>query len=74
MKYQLLTRKKVDLFIELGMLNDEQIKVLETRVKGYSVVRQSLDMNVSVSTINRIRKTLDEKLNIVERDYPDIFG
>lgn len=44
------------------MLNDELSKVLEMRIKGYSIVQMSMELNVSESTISRRIKKLKKKI------------
>lgn len=48
-------------FIKIGGLTEFEEIVLRTRVKGYSVTRQALELNVSESTIARATKRLKLK-------------
>lgn len=53
-------------FIELAELTQEEEMILRTRVKGHSRVQQSLEFNLSVSTIDRITKRLKHKYDMVQ--------
>lgn len=44
------------------MLNEEMSKILEMRIKGYSITKMSLELNMSESTINRRIKQLKKKI------------
>lgn len=55
------TKAVVDEFIRIGGLTEFEELVLRTRVKGYSVTRQAIELNVSESTIARATKRLKIK-------------
>lgn len=54
-------------FVRRAMLNDEEIKILETTIKGWSRVKQSIELNMSVSRIQRINKRLRVKYDAAQR-------
>lgn len=44
------------------MLNEELSQILEMKIKGYSITKMALELNMSESTINRRVKTLKKKI------------
>lgn len=44
------------------MLNEELSKILELKIKRYSIVQISMEMNLSVRTVNRRVKELKRKI------------
>lgn len=44
------------------MLNDEMSKVFEMKIKGYSIVQISIELNISERTVNRRIKELKKKI------------
>lgn len=59
------TKKRLDTFVENASLSEFEECVIRTRAKGWSIVKQSIALNVSVSTINKTIKKLKEKYDIV---------
>lgn len=57
-----LNRKEYDLLKEKLMLNEEMSKILEFKIKGYSITKMSLELNMSESTISRRIKQLKKKI------------
>lgn len=55
-----------DRFCELAMLSDFEKQVLETRIKGYSIIQQSMMLGCSESTINKTIKVLKKKYDDVQ--------
>ena len=45
-----------------AMLNDEFAKILELKIKGYSIVQIAMEMNLSESTVKNRIKELKEKV------------
>lgn len=60
----------VEHFVTLAMLTDDEEWVLRTRVAGMSIVQQSMELGMSVSTINRIIARLKKKYDEVEKFDP----
>lgn len=64
MKWITWTKPLVEAFIEEGNLNERQIFLLRTRVKGYTIAEQARLLNLSVDQINKdiakLRKIYDE--------------
>lgn len=44
------------------MLNEELSKILEMKIKGYSITKISLELNISERTTNRRVKELKRKI------------
>lgn len=59
------TKKRLDTFVKNASLSEFEERVIRTRAKGWSIVKQSIELNVSVSTINKTIKKLKEKYDIV---------
>lgn len=57
----------VEEFVSLAMLTEEEEMVLRTRVAGWPITKQSMELGMSVSTVNRIIKRLKVKYDNVER-------
>lgn len=51
----------VEEFVSLAMLTEEEEMVLRTRVAGWPITKQSMELGMSVSTVNRIIKRLKVK-------------
>lgn len=56
------TREEYEEIKEKLMLNDELSELLERKIKGESVVKISLEMNMSQSTVSRRVKLLKKKI------------
>ena len=44
------------------MLNEELSKIFEMKIKGYSITKMSLELNMSESSVNRKIKELKRKI------------
>lgn len=44
------------------MLNEEMAKILEMKIKGYSITKISMDLNMSERNVNKKVKKLKEKI------------
>lgn len=60
----------VERFVEEGMLSHDEEMVLRTRVSGWTITRQSMELGMSESTINRIIKRLKIKYDNVQKYDP----
>lgn len=56
------TKEDYEYFKDKLMLNDEMSKILEMKIKGYSIVQMSMKLNISESTVSRRIKTLKKKI------------
>ena len=45
-----------------AMLNEELIKIFEMKIKGYSITKISMELNMSERTVNRRIKELKKKI------------
>ena len=57
-----LTKEEYEKLKEKLMLNEELSKILEYKIKGYSITKMSIELNMSESSINRRIKTLKKKI------------
>lgn len=55
----------LDEFKELALLTDIEIQILESRIKGWSRTKQSIEFNMSLSTVDRIYRTVRDKYDQV---------
>ena len=53
-------------FIELALLTETEEKILRTRIAGWSRVKQSMEYNLSLQTVDRIIKTINQKYDQVQ--------
>jgi DNA-binding NarL/FixJ family response regulator len=44
------------------MLNDEMAKILEMKIKGYSITKMSMELNMCERNVNKKIKQLKEKI------------
>lgn len=56
------TKEEYELLKEQLMLDDELAKILEMKIKNYSITKMSLELNMSVSSVNRRIKKLKKKI------------
>ena len=56
------TRSDYEYIIKECMLDEEYQKLLEYKIKGYSITKIAIEMNMSESTINRKFKKLKKKI------------
>lgn len=59
------SKEEYEQIIDKLMLNEEMAKILEYRIKNYSIVEISLKMNMSTATVNRRIKKLKNKIKRV---------
>lgn len=52
-KQVFLTKAVVDAFIEEGNLTERQAYIVKTRAKGYTIVKQAEELNLSVDQVNK---------------------
>ena len=57
-----LTKEEYEMLKEKLMLNEELSKILEMKIKGYSITKMALELNMSESTVSRRIKYLKKKI------------
>lgn len=62
----------LDEFLRLAFLTDTEERVLRTRIAGWSRVKQSMEMHLSVSAIDCIIRMINTKYDMVQ-PYSDIL-
>ena len=67
------TKSRIDKFVELGMLNEEQEYLMRSRVRGATVTEQAMHLNCDPSTIHRKIKKIKEIYDVVQKEHADIF-
>lgn len=67
------TKDLVGKFVDMALLSDDEIYIMTTRVKGYTVTRQALELHKSEATVHRMISVLKKKYDIVQKENPDIF-
>lgn len=56
------TKQEYELLKEQLMLDEELTKILEMKIKNYSITKMSIELNMSVSSVNRRIKRLKKKI------------
>ena len=56
------TKTEYDLICEECMLNEEYKKLLEMKIKGYTRVKMSMELNISEATLDVMIKKLKKKI------------
>jgi DNA-binding Lrp family transcriptional regulator len=56
------TKEEFENICKRAMLNDELIKIFEMKIKGYSITKMSMELNMSERTVNRRIKELKKKI------------
>lgn len=62
MKYFEFTKSDYDLIVKEAMLNEEYQKLLEYKIKGYSIVKIAELLNVSEATVSVMVAKLKKKI------------
>lgn len=57
-------------FISLGNLTKDEEAVMRTRVAGWTITKQSMELGMSKSTVNRIIKRLKKRYDTVQKYDP----
>lgn len=64
------TKSVLERFIQLANLTEEEEIVIRTRAAGWSRVKQAMELNISISGIDRIISRLRKKYGEVQRLDP----
>ena len=56
------TKAEYELLKEQLMLDEELSKILEMKIKNYSITKMSIELNMSISSVNRRIKRLKKKI------------
>lgn len=56
------TKEEYERLKEELMLDEELSKILEMKIKNYSITKMSLELNMSISSINRRIRKLKKKI------------
>lgn len=56
----------LDEFIRLAILTETEEKILRSRIAGWSRVKQAMEYNMSVSTVDCIIKMINQKYDMVQ--------
>lgn len=57
-----LSQEEFESISKKAMLSDELKQILEMKIKGYSITKMSMELNMSESSINRRIKQLKKKI------------
>lgn len=58
-------------FINYAMLSDDEIFVMETRIRGWGVSKQAMELNKSESSVHKMISMLKKKYDTVQTEHPD---
>lgn len=67
------TKTMLEKFIEEALLNEDEERILRTRIAGWSIVKQSLEFSMSTSSVSRIVRSIKRKYVALQPKFPDIF-
>lgn len=67
------TRELVESFEREALLSEEEVYILKTRIKGYTITKQASDLHKSEATIQRTVRLLKHKYDVVQAEHPDMF-
>lgn len=56
-----LNRVILDEFAALALLNEDEIKILNARVRGWSQVKQCMELHIGSTTLQRRTRILKDK-------------
>jgi hypothetical protein len=56
----------LDEFLRLAFLTETEEKILRTRIAGWSRVKQSIEMNLSISSIDSTIRMINQKYDMVQ--------
>lgn len=60
----------LETFIEEALLTKEEEMIMRTRIAGWSITKQSIQLGMSISTINRLISVLKRKYDMVQKYNP----
>lgn len=58
------TKTMLEKFIDEALLTEDEERVLRTRIAGWSIVKQSMEMGLSTATVSRIVKSIVKKYKV----------
>ena len=67
------TKTMLNKFIDEALLSDVEEKILRTRIAGWSIIKQSMEMGISTASISRIIKNIQTKYMIIQPQFPNVF-
>lgn len=62
----------LDEFCDLALLSDVERFLIESRIKGMTICQQADELNLSVSSVNRMIRKIKDKYNEVQR-FSDVL-
>lgn len=67
------TKSMLEKFIEEALLNEDEEKILRTRIAGWTIIKQSMEMGMSTASVSRIVRNIRRKYLMIQPQFPDIF-
>ena len=67
------TKTLLEDFISEALLTEDEEQILRTRVSGWSIVKQSMEFNMSTATVSRIIKHVNNKYDNLHRQNPSKY-
>lgn len=67
------TKKTFEDFCTYGMLNSDEIYILESRIKGTPISIQASHLCCSESTVSRTIAMMKKRYDAVQKQHPDLF-
>lgn len=67
------TSKILELFKEKALLTEDEMFIMESRIKGHPVTYQAQHLNCSEATVHRMISKLKKKYDQVQKEFPEHF-
>ena len=67
------TKTMLEKFVDEALLTEDEEKVLRTRIAGWSIVKQSMEMGLSTASVSRLIQSIRKKYKAIQPKFPDIF-
>lgn len=68
------TKTMLDDFIQEALLTEDEIKILRSRIAGWSIVKLAMEYEMSTSTVSRLIKSIKNKYDNLSNLYPERFS
>lgn len=60
-------------FVKEAMLNETEIYILDSRIKGTPISKQADKLGYSIDNVNKIIKQMKNKYDFIQKKNPDIL-
>ena len=67
------TKDLVGRFISDALLTEDEAFILVTRVKGWTVTKQAMELHCSEQRVHKLIALLKKKYDVVQAEKPDVY-